>query len=150
MRPNRADASGLLLRRDQVMGDGEESQFKARGDAGLVEDIGEVTLYRLFTERELFRNITVAATLDDATHHLKFARGETVSLALRHGGLLHQVVERRDEIDDALAADPIVARMNGADGRLQMIRERVFENDSAGADMQSFDYLLRCYGGGQK
>ena len=132
------------------MGDGEERQLEARGNARLVEDIREMALDGLFTERELLGDVAVAAALDDAADHFKLARGEAVGFALRHGSLLHELVERGDKIDDALAADPIIARVNGADGSLQMAGERIFEYDAARADMQRLNDLLGGDGGSEK
>ena len=82
------------------------------------------------------------AAFDDAAHHFELARSEPVGLALRHGGLLHQVVQGRDQVHDALAADPVIAGENGADGGLQMVGERVLEHDAARADVQRLDDLL--------
>ncbi len=73
----------LLLRINEVVGDGEQGQFEARGDAGLVEDVRQVALDGLFAEAELLGDVAVAAALDDAAHDFKFARGEAVGLALR-------------------------------------------------------------------
>ncbi len=70
-------------------------QLEARGDAGLVEDIREMAFDGLFAESELLGDVAVAAALDDATHNFKLARGEAVGFALRHGGLLHEIVQER-------------------------------------------------------
>ena len=42
-----------------------------------------MALDRLRPESELLRDIAVAATLDNATHHFKLARGEAVGFAGR-------------------------------------------------------------------
>ena len=110
-------AARLAVERDELMGDGEESQFEPGGDAGFVEDIREVPLDGLFADGELLGDVLVAAAFDDAGDDFEFARGEAVGLALGHSrGLLHQGVERGDQIDDALAADPVVAGEDGAQG----------------------------------
>ena len=59
-------------------------------------------------------------------------------------------MECGDEIDDALAADPVIAGMDGADGGLQVAGESVFEHDAARADLQGLNDLLRGDGGGEK
>ncbi len=59
-----------LLEFDQFVGDGEESKFEAGGDAGLVEDVGEVALHRLLADIELLCNIAVATAFDDTGDNL--------------------------------------------------------------------------------
>ncbi len=140
----------FLLRRDQVVRYGEQGKLKARGDTGLIEDIGEMALDCFFTERELLGNVAVAAALNNTTHNFKLARGEAVGFTLGHGGLLHELVESSDEVNDALATDPIIAGVNSSDGGLQMVREGVFEDDATGADMQGLDDLLRSNSGSKK
>ena len=132
------------------MSDGEEGQFQAGGDAGFVEDVGEVALDGFFAEVELLGDVAVAASLDDGADDFKLAGGEAVGLALRDLGLLHEVVEGGDEVDDALAADPVIAAEDGADGGLQVVGEGVFEDDAAGADVQGLDDLLGGDGGGEE
>ncbi len=84
---------------------GEEGQFKAGGDAGLVEDVGEMPLDGLFAQSELLGDVAVGATFDNATDDLELTRGEAVGFALRDGGLLHEIVQGGYEIDYPLAAD---------------------------------------------
>ena len=132
------------------MGDGEEGKFETGGDAGLVKDVGQVALHGLFTERELPGDVAVAAAFDDCSDDFEFARGEAVGFVLGRGGLLHQVVERGNQVDDALAADPVIAADDGADGGLQMAGEGVFKHDAAGTDVEGFNNLLRGDGGGEK
>ena len=81
--PRRNEETDLLLRRDELVGDGEQGQLKAGGNAGLVEDVRQVALHGLLAERELFGNIAITAAFHDAAHHLEFAGGEAVGLALR-------------------------------------------------------------------
>uniref|UniRef100_E6QIA4 Uncharacterized protein n=1 Tax=mine drainage metagenome TaxID=410659 RepID=E6QIA4_9ZZZZ len=133
-----------------MVGDGEESEFEAGGDAGLVEDVGEVALDGLFAEAELAGDVAVAASLDDAADDFKFARGEAEGFALRRSGLLHEAVERADKVDDALAADPVVASDDSADGGLEVVGKSVFEDDAAGTDLERFDDLLCGDGGGEE
>ena len=100
----------LAFERDQLVGNREQRQFQASRDAGLVEDVRQVALHRLFADGELLGDVLVAAAFNDAGDHFELARREAVGLALGHGrGLLHQIVQRRDQIGDALAADPVVA-----------------------------------------
>jgi hypothetical protein len=65
----------LCLQRNQLVGDGEQRQFQTGGNAGLVEDIRQVPLHGLFADAELLGDITIAATLDDATDHFQFTWG---------------------------------------------------------------------------
>ena len=55
-----------------------------------------------------------------------------------------------DEVDHALAADPVIATKDGANGGLQVAGEGVFEDDAAGADVQGLDDLLRGDCGGEE
>jgi len=59
-------ALGFGLQFDDLVGDGEEGEFEAGGDAGLVEDVGEVALHGLLADGELLGDVAVAASLDDA------------------------------------------------------------------------------------
>ena len=59
-------------------------------------------------------------------------------------------MEGGDEVDDALAADPVVAAEDGFDGGLEVVGEGVFEDDAAGADVQGLDDLLGADGGGEQ
>lgn len=92
-----------------MVSNSEERQLKARGNAGLVEDVRQMTLDCLFAQCELFGNIAIAASFHDAPHDFELAGSEPVGLLLRRCRLLHQVMESRNEIYDALAADPVVA-----------------------------------------
>ena len=122
------------------MGDGEEGKFEAGGHAGLVKDVGQVALDGLLAQAELLGDVAVAAAFHDAA----------LGFVLGRGGLLHQVVERGNQVDDALAADPVIAADDGADGGLQMAGEGVFKHDAAGTDVEGFNNLLRGDGGGEK
>lgn len=130
--------------------DRKERKFKSRGDTGLVEDVRQVALDCLFAESELFGDIPVAASFHDATDHLELARSQPVGFLLRRRRLLHQVVQGRNKIYDAFAADPVVAGANGADGGLQMAGQRIFQHNTTSANMERFDDLLGCDGGGQE
>ena len=130
------------------MRDGKEGQFQAGRDAGLVEDVGEVALDGLFAQIELPGNVPIAATLDDATHHFKLTVREAISLARGQGGLLHQVVKRGDKIAHALAADPVVAGEDDANGGLEMAGKSVLDDNAAGANLQRLNDLLSGDGGG--
>src|ERR1700761_7555263 len=101
-----------------------------------------MALNGLLAERELFRDIAGRAAFHDAAHHLEFTRRQAVRFALRSGGLLHQVVERRDKIDYALSANPIIAGIHGANRGLEMARESILKNDSARTNMQCLNDLL--------
>ena len=132
------------------MRNSEEGELEACGDTGLVKDVGQVALHSFLAQSELFCNVAVAAAFHDAAHHFKLAGGETVGLALRHHGLLHEVMKGRNQVDHALAANPVIAPEDGADGRLQVAGERVFEHDAAGADVQGLDDLLGGDRGGEQ
>src|SRR5580692_6999740 len=133
-----------------MVGDGEKGQLKTRGNAGLVEDIRQVALDCLFAKSELLGDIAVTASFDNASDHFELARSEPVCLLLRRSRLLHQVVEGGNEIYDALATDPVIARADGADGGLQMASQRIFQHDAAGANVKCLDDLLRRDGGSQE
>ena len=95
---------------DELVGDREQRKFKARGDAGLVEDIRQVALDRLFRDVELACDVLVAAAFDDALDDFQFARRQPVGLAFGNGGgLLHQLVQGLEQVGDAFAADPVIA-----------------------------------------
>jgi len=102
-----------------------------------------MALDSFFAQSELLGDVAVGATFDDATDDLELTRGEAVRFPLRDGGLLHQVMQSRDEIDHALAANPVVAGVDGADSSLQVAGERVFEHDAARTDVERFNDLLR-------
>ena len=139
-----------LLGFDEVVGDGEEGKFQAGGDAGFVEDVGKVPFDGFFGKGELLGDVAVGAAFNDAADDFHFAGGEAVGLLLGGGGLLHEGVEGADEVDDALAADPVVACHHGADGGLEVVGEGVLEDDAACADLQGFDDLLGGDGGGEE
>ena len=82
----RNEETDLLLRRYELVGDGEEGQFEAGGDAGLVEDVGQMALHGFLAERELLGDVAIAAAFHDAADHVEFARGEAVGFALRTAG----------------------------------------------------------------
>ena len=65
-------------------------------------------------------------------------------------GLAHEVVQGRDEIDDALAADPVVAREDRANRRMQVAGKGVFEDDAARANVERLDDLLGGDGRGKE
>src|ERR1700739_2170363 len=113
------DRAELLLRRYQLVGYREEGQFEAGGDAGFVENVRQVALHGFLAERELLGDVAVAAAFDDAAHHVEFARGETVGLALGRLGLAHQIMQGRNKIHYTLAANPIVTGIDGADGGVE-------------------------------
>ena len=75
------------------MGDGEQGQFETSGNAGLVEDVRQMTFDSLLAERELFGDIAVAASFHDATNDFDLTRGEAVASVGRGSGLLHQFME---------------------------------------------------------
>jgi hypothetical protein len=129
------------------MGDSEKSEFETRGDAGFVEDVGQVALHGFFAEGELLGDVAIAAAFNDASDDVEFARGEAVGFALRGLCLTHEVMQSGDEIDDALAADPIVAGIHGANGGVEASCQSVFEDDAAGADVERFNDLLGGDGG---
>src|SRR5215472_1539531 len=98
----------------------------------------------LFADRELLGDVLVRAALYDAGDDLEFARCEAVGLLLRHGrGLLHEIMQRREQIHDALAADPVVAGENGAQALAEVAGDGVLEHNAACADLQRLDDLLR-------
>ena len=90
--------SVLLLRRDELMCDGEEGQFEAGGDAGLVEDVRQVALHGFFAQVELLGDVAVAATFNDAADDFELAWREAVGFALGGGCLAAsaRAVRRRD------------------------------------------------------
>ena len=93
----------------------------------------------------------VAAAFDDAGDDFELARGQAVGLALGHGrGLLHQLAQGAQQVDDALAADPVVAGEDGAQGVGEIAGDRILQDDAAGADLQRFDDLLGGDSGGQQ
>ena len=69
--------------------DCKQCQFKAGGDAGFFENIGEMSLYCFFAETELRCNIAIAEALYDATHHIQFARRQSgVFFSAREGWIV--------------------------------------------------------------
>ncbi len=132
------------------MRDRKQRQFEPRGNARLVEDVRQVALHGLLAERELLGDIAIAAAFHDATHHVEFARGQAVGLALRRLGLAHQLVQRRDQVHDTLAADPVVTGIHRANGRVQRARQGIFQHNAARADVQRLDNLLSRDGGSEK
>jgi hypothetical protein len=133
-----------------VVRDCEEGQFEASGNAGLVKDIRQVALYGFLAECELLGDVPVAAAFYDAADNLELARREAIGLLLRRRGLLHEIVQRGNKIDDALAADPVVTGADGANGGLEMPGESVFEDDAASTDVESLDDLLGRNGRGEQ
>jgi len=140
----------LRLRCDELVRDGEEGKFQTSGYAGLVEDIGQMALHGLFDQGELLGDIAIAATLDDATDDFHLAWSEAIGFSLGHGSLLHQVVKSGDQVDDALSADPVISRENGANGDLEVTGKGVLKDNAAGADVQGLNNLLGGDGGGEE
>ena len=124
------------------MRDGKKCQLQAGGDAGLIKNVRQVALHGFFAQGELLGDVPIAATFNDATHHIEFARSQAVGLAFRLGRLTHELVERGNEIHDTLAANPVIPGKHGADGGMQMAGERVLEHDATGANMERLDDLL--------
>ena len=117
----------------------------------LSKTLEQVALHGFFGDGELLGNVLVRAALDDAGDDFELARGETVGLALGLGGcFLHEVVKSAEEVDDALAADPVVAGEDGAQGLGEIAGDGVLEDDAAGADLKSFNDLLGGDGGGEQ
>ena len=125
-----------------MVGNGEEGKFKAGGDTGFIEDVGEMAFDGFFAECELFGDVAVGAAFDDAAHDFEFTRSEPVSLALWYDGLLHEVVQGGNQVDDAFAADPVIAAIDGANRCLQVAGKGIFEHNAASADVQGFNDLL--------
>ncbi len=76
---------------------------------------------------------------------------EAVGLALGDGGgLLHELAQGLEQVDDALAADPVVAGEDGAQGWVRSPATDILEQDAAGADLQRLDDLLGGDGGGEQ
>ena len=103
------------------MRDGKHRQFEARRDSRLVEGIREVPFDGFFAQPELFRDVAVAAALDDAADYLHFARGKAEGLTLRNSCLFHQIMQCADQIHDAPAADPVIAGDNCTDRTREMV-----------------------------
>ncbi len=132
------------------MGDGEEGELEAGGDAGLVKDVGEVAFDGLFGDLEGVGDVFVGAAVGDAADDFKLARGEVEGARLgAAGGLLGELVvqlmEGGDEVFDAAAADPVVAVEDGADALLEVRGGGLLEDDAARAELEGFHDLL---GGG--
>ena len=97
--PCMSDSWSLGVDVDQFVADGEEREFETRADAGLVEDVRQVTLHGLFADRELLGDVLVGAAFDDAGDDFELAWSEAVGLLLRHGrGLLHEVVQSGETV----------------------------------------------------
>jgi hypothetical protein len=132
------------------MGYREEGQFEAGGDAGFVEDVGQVAFYRFLAERELLGDVAVTAAFYDATNNVEFARGEAVGFALRWLGLAHEVMQGRDEVHYTLAADPVITGIDSANGCVERASEGIFQDNAACADVERLNDLLSSNGGGKK
>src|SRR5271168_621365 len=95
---------------------------------------------RLLADGELLGDILVAAAFDDAGDHLKLTWREAIGLALWNGRRrLHQGVQRRYEVRDSFAADPVVTREHRTERTRQVACNRVFQHDASGSNLQSFD-----------
>src|SRR5579863_3034719 len=70
---------------DEAMMDGVESEFKAIGDAKLVEDIVEVIFYGLHADEKFFADFLVTETLRHKLNDFFFAIAEERLLAARAG-----------------------------------------------------------------
>ena len=100
----------LRLNSDQLVCDGEEREFQSGRNAGLIEDIRQMPFHRFFADAELLGDVAIAAAFHDAAHHFQLARRQPIGLALGNGGLLHQLMQRANQVHHPLAANPIVAR----------------------------------------
>ena len=68
-----------------------------------------MALHGLFRDGELPRNILVAAAFHNALNDFQFTRRKTVRLALGNRcSFLHQLMQRLQQVRDALAADPVI------------------------------------------
>ena len=105
----------------------------------------------LFGDGELLGNVLIGAALNNAGDDLELARGEAEGLLFGDGGCLgHQSMKSGEEICDALAADPIIAREHGAEGLAQIPGHGVLKDNATSADLQCFNNLLRGDGAGQQ
>src|SRR5271170_7576649 len=96
-----------VLQGNQSMRDGKHRQLETRRDSGLVEGIREVPLDCFFAQPELFCDVAIAATLDNAADHLHFTWRKAEGFAFRDSRLFHQVVQCSDEVYDPATADPV-------------------------------------------
>jgi hypothetical protein len=63
---------------DQVMLDGIAGSSSARGDLDFAVDPGQVILHRIWTDDELFGDLSIGQSLRNATQHLDLTGGETI------------------------------------------------------------------------
>ncbi len=110
-----------------------------------------MALYGFFGDGELLGDVAVGAAFDDAGDDFELAWCEAVGLAFGNGrGLGGEFVERAEQVGDALAADPVIAGEDGAQGVGEVAGYGVLEDDAAGADLEGFDDLLGGDGGGEQ
>src|ERR1700761_9148192 len=140
----------LRLQRNQLMSNGKQGQLQPGGNPSFVEDIRQVALNGLFADTELLGDIAIAATLYDAAHDFQLPRRQSIGLALGYGSLLHELVQGANQVDHALAANPVISRRNRADGGREMVSQCILEDDTAGANLQRFNNLLGGDGAGQQ
>jgi len=89
--------------------DCKQRQFKACRNAGLFENVGEMSLNSFFAETELRRDIAIAGAFYDATHHVKFARSESeVVILLGPRRWIGESLQYVDEIGHAPVSDPVL------------------------------------------
>ncbi len=120
----------------------EQCEFQPVAYAQLIEDIGEVALHRLLAYPERSCDVLIRTPFGDEGDNLDLAAGEAVGSARRRRGLRGELPQYLDQVLHRPAIQPVLALHDGANTRGQMLDCGVFEHNSAGAELESFQNLL--------
>src|SRR5438105_2303112 len=115
------------------MRDRKQRQLQARGNADLVENVGQMTLDGELANAELFCNIAVVQTIRYCRHNFQLAVGQVKSLQGRWlvlNGVAQQIV-----------FDPEFTRSHAANRSQQRFDGRVLSEDSVRLTANSFQQV---------
>src|SRR5579862_6973503 len=114
-----------------------------------------MVFYGLFTDGILTGDFLVRKTRYDSPDNVHLARRQSkilfrVFAAVAAAGRWKVGVKDFDEVGDAVLTHPEFAAHNSPDAFEENLRRRVFQDDSASAQLERLDDLLFSYGSGQQ
>src|SRR5579863_3749333 len=132
---------------DEAMMDGVESEFKAIGDAKLVEDVVQVIFYGLLADEKFFADFLVAEALGNELNDFFFAVAEERLFAARAG--LGRFRESLHDFGGHAIVEPDFAGMNAMNAFHEKVRGGLFEDYAASAEAHGADYVAIVFGGSE-
>ncbi len=109
--------------------DGVEREFKAIGNAKLIEDVVQVVFDGLLADEKLLADFLVAETLSDELHDFFFAIAEQRLFAARAG--FRRFRERLHDFGGHAVIEPDFAGENAVNALYEQVGRGLFQNDTA-------------------